>query len=166
MQIKLCGKVLVSKELLQKLFLTMKLTIFFLTIICLQVGAKSFSQSISLSGKNMMLEEVFSTIEKQSGYYFFYKYKDIKDAKAANINIKEGSVSQVLNQSLSGLPFSYSINNKTIVIIRKQTVLQQDVDSVLTIRGRVFDTFEPPGPLPGIGILVSKLKKVMCWFYL
>lgn len=155
MQIKLCSKVLVNKELLHKLFLTMKLTVFLLTIICLQVGAKGFSQNISFSGKNMMLEEVFSNIEKQSGYYFFYKYKDIKNTRAADINIKDGTVDQVLNQSLNGLPFSYSINNKTIVITKKQTLSQLNSDTTLTIRGRVLDTYEPPGPLAGIGIVIK-----------
>ena len=57
-----------------KLFRAMKLTVFFMILGCLQISAKSFSQSINLIGKNISLEKALTEISEQSGYFFFYKY--------------------------------------------------------------------------------------------
>jgi TonB-linked SusC/RagA family outer membrane protein len=154
MKFNLCGKAFIQWILPQKMFLIMKLTLILLTI-CLHVGAKSFSQNINLSGKNIPLEDVFSAIEKQSGYFFFYKYNDLKQARPINIHIKNSTIEQALTKSLSGQPFTYSISNKTVIITRKRVVPAALQDTILTVKGRVVDGQSPPKVLPGVSI---KLK--------
>ncbi len=139
---------------IRKVFLTMKLTGLFLTAICLQVAANGFSQTINFTAKNIKVETFFSAIEKQSGHYFFYKYQDIKDATIAEVDLKNVSLSEALNLSLKNQPFNYVINNKTVVITKKTTGLQTQ-DTTLTIRGRLFDTGEPPMPIGGAGVTVK-----------
>ncbi len=63
-----------------KIFLVMKLTIFLITIACIQVSATAFSQKISLKEKNVSLSQVLTQIQQQSGYEFFYNVSAIKQA--------------------------------------------------------------------------------------
>lgn len=154
MKFNLCGKVRNEQGLPHKMFLIMKLTAILL-VICLHVGAKGFSQSINITGKNVPLENIFSAIEKQSGYFFFYKYNDLKLARPVNVDIKNSTIEQALTQSLSGQPFTFSIRNQTIVITKKQNYTVFVQDSVLTIKGRVMDTQSPPLPLVGVNVKVK-----------
>ncbi|WP_168199398.1 hypothetical protein [Pedobacter aquae] len=72
MQLNVYGKIRkVSGLFPSKTFRIMKLTVILLTLGCLQLSAKSFSQSISITGKNISLEKALTTIGEQSGYFFF-----------------------------------------------------------------------------------------------
>ncbi|WP_158644148.1 hypothetical protein [Pseudobacter ginsenosidimutans] len=53
-----------------KTLLVMKLTTVLLLAAMVNVSAKSFSQNISFSGKDVPLKEVFNAVKKQSGYVF------------------------------------------------------------------------------------------------
>ena len=63
-------------RLIAKMLLIMRLTTVFLLATALQISAKGLSQKISVSGKKLPLEKVFSSIEEQSGYSFLYKYNE------------------------------------------------------------------------------------------
>ena len=102
-----------------KVFIIMKLTVFIITISCLQLSAKVYSQKINLSAENIPLEKALKAIEQQSGYFFLYKYNEIKLAKPVSVHIENKSVTDALNQCLKGQPFTYSIENKTIVVTAK-----------------------------------------------
>ncbi|TZF86300.1 TonB-dependent receptor (plasmid) [Pedobacter sp. BS3] len=132
----------------------MKLTALLLTVACLQLSATGYSQNISLSGTDIPLDKVFSSIEKQSGYFFFYKYKEIEQATPVSLNLKNIPFKQALELTFQNLPFTYSIEDKTIIVSRKPgSTLAKDES--LTIRGRVFDTYEPPVPIPGVSIIIK-----------
>src|SRR5579871_5575738 len=60
--------------ILAKTVLVMKLTIILLIAGCLQVSAKGYGQKITISGKDLPLEKVFSMVRNQTGYVFFYDY--------------------------------------------------------------------------------------------
>src|SRR4051812_40868946 len=97
MQLNFRGKVFyIPGKSTSKLFLTMKLTVLMIMIGCLHLSAKSFSQTITLSASNTNMEKVFNAIEKQSGYYFFYKYKEIKQAKPVTVSLKNATLDEAL----------------------------------------------------------------------
>lgn len=87
---------------------------------CLQVTAHVHSQTISFSGKNVPLEKVFSVVEKQTGYVFFYDEAILKDAKPVSITAENYSVQLFLSCVLNGQPLRFSIQSKTIIIARKE----------------------------------------------
>lgn len=154
MQFNSYGKMpLIRLFLPSKTFLVMKLTAILLTVTCLQLSAKSFSQSISLSGRNLPLEKVLTTIGKQSGYFFFYKYNELKDAKPVTVQLENVSVQQALEQSLKGQPFRYIIENNTIVISKKDEKEPEKEAPLMDIRGKVTD--DKGEPLPGATIRVK-----------
>lgn len=154
MKFNLCGKVHNERGLPHHMFLIMKLTALLL-IICLHVGAKGFSQSINISGKKIPLEDVFSAIEKQSGYFFFYKYNDVKKARPVDVKLRNSTIEQALTQSLNGQPFTFSVYNQTVVITKKENVIALTQDTILTVRGRIMDTQNPPLPLIGVNVRVK-----------
>ena len=155
MQLNFSGKMLNTlSRSTSKLFLVMKLTVFLLIIGCLHLSAKSFSQTITLNASNSDLEKVFSAIEKQSGYSFFYRYKDLAAAKPVSLQLKGASLEDALKACFKNEPFTYTIENKTIVVSKKDEAVQPQVSvKKITITGTVLD--ENGQPLPGAIVKVK-----------
>lgn len=109
----------IHRRYFYKLLLVMKLTALILTIVCVHVSATGFSQKIAMSVKNRPLSEVFSHIEQQSGYKFFYDNKLVKKGNKVTLDVRDESIGQVLDRVMKGQPFTYSIIDKTIVIKKK-----------------------------------------------
>jgi TonB-linked SusC/RagA family outer membrane protein len=155
MQLNFSGKMLNAlSRSTSKLFLAMKLTVFLLIIGSLHLSAKSFSQTITLNTSNTELEKVFSAIEKQSGYSFFYRYKDLAAAKPVSLQLKDASLEDALKACFKNEPFSYAIENKTIVVSKKDNAAQTRVaEQKITITGIILD--EKGEPLPGATVRVK-----------
>src|SRR5688572_22286919 len=81
----------------RKTFLVMKLTAILLLAFCLQVTAGGNAQGITISEKNVPLQKVFSRIEEQTGFNFFYKIELISQARKVSIDVRNASLEQVLN---------------------------------------------------------------------
>jgi TonB-linked SusC/RagA family outer membrane protein len=97
----------------------MKLTFILLTAAFLQVAAKSHSQTVTFSGKDVPLLKVFTAIKNQTGYTFFYDANLLQEAKSVTLNVKNEPLERVLEQMFEEQPFSWSIVNKTITIIKR-----------------------------------------------
>ena len=89
MQINVIGRLRrkIGKPAL-KTVLYMKLTAAFLMLGCLQLSANGFSQNVTLTGKKISLEKALAEIGEQSGYFFFYRYNELKNAAPLNIRLK------------------------------------------------------------------------------
>ncbi|HVU94330.1 MAG TPA: SusC/RagA family TonB-linked outer membrane protein [Puia sp.] len=94
----------------------MRLTALLLFGVCLHVSARSYSQTVTLSERNASLQEIFKAIHRQTGYQFFYEDALLDKAGKFSIIVKDAPVDEVLSQCLKGLPITYSIINKTIVV--------------------------------------------------
>jgi len=131
-----------------KLFLVMKLTTFLIIIACLQVSASAFSQKITLSEKNASIVEVLNKIQEQSGYEFFYNSKVLTDAGIVTVVVKQATVQQALEQLFKDQPFTYSIDNNTIIVKPRETSLTDKIANVLglpgSISGIVIDSLREP----------------------
>jgi TonB-linked SusC/RagA family outer membrane protein len=155
MQLNFRGKVFyVPHTSISKLFLTMKLTVLLIIIGCLQLSAKSFSQTITLSTSNTAIEKVFKAIEKQSGYYFFYKYNDIKGAKPVTLSLKDASLEEALQECFKNEQLTYDIDNKTIIVNKRDAVaVVGSAQAPITITGQVKDA--QGQPLPGVNVKIK-----------
>lgn len=152
MQLNFRGKVFyVPQTSTSKLFLTMKLTVILIMIGCLQLSAKSYSQTITLSTSNTAIDKVFTAIEKQSGFYFFYKYKEIKEAKPVTLSLKNATLDEALRECFKDEPFTYTIDNKTIIVNKKEE--RAAVPDKITVTGQVLDNTKQP--LPGVSITIK-----------
>jgi TonB-linked SusC/RagA family outer membrane protein len=138
----------------------MKLIVILIFIGCLQVSATGFSQSITLSGKNTTLNNLFESIKEQSGYTFFYNNKLIKQEGKISIELKNVTVETALDQIFKNRPFSYKIINKTIVIKKNSTSVVLPVintEAQINIKGKISDT--EGNPLSGATVMIKGTSK-------
>jgi TonB-linked SusC/RagA family outer membrane protein len=152
MKFILWGKVCLGSTLSIQISRVMRLIALFMTVAFLQVNATGFSQNISVSGKNIPLEHVFKSIEKQSGYFFLYKYDEIEKAKPISIDLKNVPLEKALKSTFMDLPFNYLIEDKTIVVS-----IKKEAKVFLDIRGRVVN--EDGEPLAGASIAIENSVK-------
>lgn len=135
----------------------MKLITLFITIACLQVSASSFGQWVTLSEQNAPLSEVLNSIQRQSGYQFFYKGELLGNAKVT-IQVKDVTVQQALDIALKDLPLSYTITNNIIVIKKKESAVENPMASLTPkdVTGQV--TNKQGVPLVSATVLIKRTK--------
>ena len=143
----------------------MKLTGLFLFVACLHVSANGYSQIVSFSGKNVPLQAVFASIEKQTGLSFFFNYSVIKDAKPVTLDIHDIPLDDAIREVLKGQNMDFYRTGKTIFIIKKSNgnnvgdAISNDLSPVkqMDIKGRV--TTQQDEPLAGATVTVKNGKK-------
>jgi TonB-linked SusC/RagA family outer membrane protein len=117
----------------------MKLTAILLTIACLNAGATTTGQTVTLREKNTPLEKVFQSITKQTGYVFFYA--DGLLDKTGNVSVEaiNTTLEQALNLCLEGKGLAWSIVDKTIVIKEKPATPAPEKPLLQVVTGKVVN---------------------------
>jgi len=106
-----------KRQVLMRIQLTLTIIIFF----AMQVGANSVAQHyVTLQQKDISIKEVFREIKKQTDLTVFYSAKRLNDARKVNMNLKNAALETVLRECLQGLPLTYVIMDKTIVLKEKE----------------------------------------------
>lgn len=124
----------------------MKLTVLLLTIVFSGVYASGVSQKITFQGKSVPLQEVFTAIEHQTGFVVFGNNKLLKAAGLVTISVKDTPLDVFLDSVMVHQPFTYNLEDKTIVLSRKQKEVAVRIprkQSVTTM------AFIPPPPISG-----------------
>lgn len=147
---------------MRKTLLMMKLTAIFWLALCLNVSAKGFSQNISLSMENVTLEKVFKEIKRQTGYTFAYTKALLQKSKQVTININNSPIEKVLELCFQDQPLSYTIINKTVVVVnKKEAPAERELVSAppqpVDISGVV--TNEKGAPLNGASVSIKGTDK-------
>lgn len=105
---------------LSKILLTMKLTTVFLFITSLHAVANNTNAQVTFSAKDVAVERVFDVIKRQTGYQFFYTAETLQRAKHISLDVKEAGVNEVMNICVKDQEFGYSIEGKTIYIVKRK----------------------------------------------
>jgi TonB-linked SusC/RagA family outer membrane protein len=134
----------------------MKMTVFLLLAACLQVSAKGYSQKISLSVREASLGQVFKEIQRQSGYSFWYKTRQLDQAAKVTLDLKNASLEEALRQCFKDQPFDYFIVEQNVVI-RPRLITEVDIAPLVQIKGKVTTTGGKP--LGGVSVTVKSTKK-------
>lgn len=132
-----------------KLLRIMKLSIILSLALFLQTaGAASYAQKINIVKQNVSIQTVLRQLESQTEYNFIYNAKMLEGTKRVSLNLKNASLTEVLNKCFENQSLDYTINGNTIVIIdkRKEQTLKQSI----IVSGRVTDNKKVP--LPGVSI--------------
>ncbi|MBC9930176.1 TonB-dependent receptor [Chitinophaga qingshengii] len=124
----------------------MKLTLVLMIAALMEVSATSYAQKVTLSAREISLQEVFRQIRRQTAYNVLWNVDILKDAKPVAIQASNASVEEVLQQCFAHQPYTYTIRQNTIVVTRKPTPAM----AAITIKGRVTDISNHP--LPGVAI--------------
>lgn len=102
-----------------KPLLVMKLTVFLLTAVFLEVHATGVSQTVSLSAKDMPLTQVFQEIRNQTGLAVMYSEEVMQGTTPVSVEANHLPVEQLLKYILKDQPLEFTRINKTILISRK-----------------------------------------------
>jgi TonB-linked SusC/RagA family outer membrane protein len=88
-------------------------------------------QTVSIQEKSISLSNLFKEIRKQTGYEFLYNSEMIEQIPTLNVNAKNESIPEVLNECFKNLPLSYKIiDDKTIIVRQKKIIKSADTIKV------------------------------------
>jgi len=141
----------------------MRLTIVITILTMFQLSAAtSFGQRITYVQKDVSLVELFKEIKKQTGYNIFWNESKLDLNKTINANFKDASLNEVLENSLKGMPISYSIvlQKKSISIKYEEPSFLDNIVrnfSAIDVRGTVVD--DQGNPLSGATVKVKGTTK-------
>ena len=136
----------------------MKLTIFFLILSVFSVlASETYSQSkkLNLDIRDATVQEVLSSIEEQSEFYFLYSEKVIDVNRKVTLNVENKNVETVLNTLFDGTSVAYTIKDR-IIVLSTPDIIDKTLEAVwqqATITGQVTD--ENGGVLPGVTVIVK-----------
>lgn len=136
----------------------MRILPFLLLVAELSAYASGKAQSVTISGKDLSLKQVFNTIERQTGYVLFANKDVFTIAKKVTLNVTNMPLREAIDFTLKDQPIDYTIEGKTIVLSRKpQSYLMNVATPPPPVTGRVVDASGQP--MSGVNILVKGTNK-------
>ena len=130
---------------------------------CMQVFALGgHAQIVTLSQKNVPLQQVFREINRQTGLDFIYEMKMMKAARPVNIHVKNESVDKVLDICFNQQPFYYTrVGNSIILkeITAPKEAAYAEPPTAIPVKGKVTDS--KGQPLEGATISVKGTNKAV-----
>ena len=140
----------------------MRIFLIFVLIILLQPFSAVWAQNnkLTLNLNDISLQELFNTLENQTGYRFFYNNDEVDVSRKININVYNKTLTEVLTQVFEILPYTFrELENRLILIefeTRKngtQKPAQHFHEQPEKISGRVTDN--TGNPLPGVTVVTG-----------
>lgn len=140
----------------------MKLTLLFLITVFLQQGFSTIhAQGITISKNKAPLRSILKEVRVQSGYDFFFEETSLENAKPVDINIKNGTLNEVLEITFKDQPLTYSIAGNAIVVKNRPkpryTIISEEIVVQNTLKGNVKD--ENGESLIGVNVSVKGTTK-------
>lgn len=89
---------------------------------------------ITLNYQNTEISKVLQSIEKQSGYTFFYSGGTIDASSLISINVKQTPIEKVLDELLEPFKVEYQFKDKSIILKKQRAVV------VTEVKGGITDT--------------------------
>jgi TonB-dependent starch-binding outer membrane protein SusC len=131
-----------ARRFITKTQRVMQLTAILLTVCTIGATARSVSQSITFSGTNVPLEQVFAEIKKQTHYLVFTNQKLLRNTQPVTIDAKNMPLDNFLTAIFKDQPLTYSIQNTSITIKAKTATLSPQLDAdapPITVRGKIVN---------------------------
>lgn len=140
------------RRLLIKSLLMTKMAILLVLAFSSQTYAHSYGQGISLKLENVKLKTVFKSIEEQGNFRFVYKDQLLKEAQLVTIEVKNASLTEVMDKILQNTNLSYRrLSEQLIVIVGEKNTDINLASKAIPINGTVIN--EQGEPLPGVSVL-------------
>jgi len=142
----------------RKIWMIMKLISFILLVGTLQLSATVYSQNsrLTIKVKEAALVDVFEQITSNSGYTFVFNAEEVKEKKPVTVEVKNGSIQQVLELLLKNQQLKYSIVDNVVVISTNKEVASAEVDQdqKKTLKGHVLDGLSKE-PMVGVNVYIK-----------
>lgn len=137
----------------QKILLTMRLTLFLLVLNILNAYSASYAQKtkLNLNVQNGQVKDVLSEIETQSEFFFMYDNNQIDVERKVNLEARAENIDLVLQKLFEGTDVDFRVVNRQIVLFPENApgVAQQGPK----LRGKVSDV--SGAGLPGVTVVVK-----------
>ncbi len=137
----------------QKILLTMRLTLFLLVLNILNAYSSSYAQKtkLNLNVQNGQVKDVLSEIETQSEFFFMYDNNQIDVERKVNLEARAENIDLVLQKLFEGTDVDFRVVNRQIVLFPENApgVAQQGPK----LRGKVSDV--SGAGLPGVTVVVK-----------
>jgi TonB-linked SusC/RagA family outer membrane protein len=157
-------KLFISGNAICRTLQVMKLTTALILLATLHVGATSFAQKVTLTGKNVSLPQLFETIKQQTGYDFMYDKSLLEKARPVAVNYNNTPLKEVLDDCLRQQGMNYVLTNGVIIVkrlppsggigpVEKPVVPDSSALALITIHGRIVN--EKNEPLEGANVKVK-----------
>lgn len=106
----------------QQILRIMRLLMFFMLAGFLQVSASGISQTVTLSVRKAPAEQVFRSIEQQTGFTFIVFLKDLEKMEPVTLKLNNTPLKTALDKFFEGGSFTYTIDEKNIIVQAKQSI--------------------------------------------
>ncbi len=132
----------------------MKLTWFLILFLTLQTSASLWSQTTKMDVelKNTSLLELFSQIENNSQYRFFYSNDEEDVNQKVSVSAKDKAIGEILSEVFEELPYSFR-ELKNIMVLVENKNGTSSIGMQATISGKVTDS--SGFPLPGVTVVIK-----------
>ncbi|HEX9511526.1 MAG TPA: SusC/RagA family TonB-linked outer membrane protein [Puia sp.] len=139
----------------------MKLTAIILLAGFLHATAGVYSQTVTLTVKNVPLTKIFREIQRQTGYRFIYEKTDLQMIKTVSLQVRSASIEDVLNNCMAGKPLTYTIVSTTIVVTKKEETKPLVPAAAAPPPIQISGTVKGPDgiPLEGVSIRIKGTNK-------
>jgi len=134
----------------------MKLAWFLILFLTLQTNASLWSQTIQMDVhlQNTTLLELFTHIEKNSEYRFFYSNDEVDVNQRVTVTAKNKVIGDILNEAFKDLPYFFKELNGKMILVEVKSAETNQLDSKQSIvSGKVTD--DNGEPLPGATVIVK-----------
>lgn len=149
-----------TRQLPAQMLRIMRMLSFFIFAACISAHATGVAQNVTISGKDLTLKQVFSAIEKQTGYVVFNKKGILSDLKKVSLSVYNIPLADLLQVILKDQPVDFVMEGKTIIISRKSPAAAAPIALAappINVRGRV--TTEAGAPASSVSVQVKGTNK-------
>ena len=158
-----------QKQSLKILKFIMRLFVFFMVFGCgVGFASNTYSQTttLTINVKNKSVKEIFSEIEKNSEYVFFFYDEVLDKERVVSINVKNQKIDVILDKLFENTNNAYLISDRQITISRKPEPFPvyalpalpiEEQQQGINITGMVVD--DEGIPLPGVTIFIKGTSK-------
>jgi len=126
-----------------------KATVLFCLFLFCQFVALAQVQNITFTKKDASLAEVLKEIRKQTGFDFVINRDQISRSKKLTVSFQNQDLKHVLDECFRNQPFTYSIENKIIVVVNKVSV--ETTELLVNLKIKVQD--QNGTPLPNASVI-------------
>ncbi|MDX8337751.1 TonB-dependent receptor [Draconibacterium sp. IB214405] len=133
----------------------MKLTWFLVLVFTLQTNASLWSQTtkMDVNVQNTTLLELFTHIEKNSEYRFFYSNDEVDVNQRVTLHAEDEVIGDILKSAFVDLPYSFKELQSNMILVELKEEPAQSGAQQNGVRGSVKD--EAGLPLPGVTVIVK-----------
>ena len=145
-----------DRESQKKLWKIMKLTIVLLIGFLITASAtNTYSQKtrLDINLSNISIKGVLGYIEQNSEFVFLYRSEDFNTSKKVDIDLKDASINQILDEALKGEKVVYDVYERQIVIRKDNELPITSQQQKKEISGNVKDS--KGLSLPGVSVVVK-----------